>query len=295
MKNKIFFYFERVLFSPKSFDWILVLTLSSFSLIYCGVTFLNSFRKDIFKKRYSVNIIGIGNIVLGGTGKTPFTIALAKKEKNVAIVLRGYGRESKGLIVVSENGKILTSVSKSGDEAMLYAKKLPDSSVIVSENRELGILKAQKLGAKTIFLDDSYRQHQVYKNKEYLIISKIKNPFCIPAGGYREKLWFFKKNIIPVEENIDFWRKVYIDSPTEKMVLITAISKPERLNRYIPKDIPKYIFPDHYNFQESEIGKILKKESATSILTTEKDFVKIGDFKFTFSLIKLEIKLKENI
>ena len=265
------------------------------SLIYCGITFLNSYRKYIFQKRYSANIIGVGNLILGGTGKTPFTISLAKKEKDVAIVLRGYGRDSKGLIVVSENGKILVDISKSGDEAMLYAQKLSESSVIVSEDRDLGIRKAQELGAKNIFLDDSYRQHQIRKDREYLIVSEIDNPFCIPAGGYREKLWFFKRDIISAKEGVDFWREVYIDSPTEIMVLVTAISKPHRLNRYIPKDIPKYSFPDHYNFKENEIREIFEKENATSILTTEKDFVKLSQFKFRFSIIKLEIKLSENL
>jgi len=291
--TKIFFYFEKILFSPTRFDFIPIILLSPFSVIYCIVTFFNALRKHIFQKKFSAKIIGIGNLVLGGTGKTPLTIALAKNETNIAIILRGYGRDSKGLVLVSKNGNILVNISESGDEAFLYAEQIPKSTIIVSENREIGILKAQELGHSLIFLDDSYRQHQIYKDVEYLILDKSQNYFCIPAGAYREKLWFFKKNIKIVRENIDFWREVKIENPTEKMVLITAISKPHRLNKYISENIPKYIFPDHYKFQRDEIEKILKNENATSILTTEKDFVKLKSFKFNISLIKLDIKLKK--
>jgi len=295
MKKSIFLYFEQILFKPKNLiDKIFVYLLSPFSFLYCILTFLNSYKKHLFRYKYPLKIIGVGNLILGGSGKTPLIIALAKREKNIAVVLRGYGRVSKGVLVISDRGKILTSVLDSGDEAMLYAKKIQNCSVIVSENRYFGILKAQELGAETIFLDDSYRQHQIEKFKEYIIISKTENNFCIPAGGYREKLWFFKKNILLIEEGKDFFRKIYIDSPTENMVLITAISKSYRLNRYIPKDIPKYIFPDHYSFTETEIERIYKKEKATSILTTEKDFVKMDSFQFNFSIIKLEIKLSSN-
>lgn len=284
-----------MLFFPKKKEMLLVFTLFPLSIIYCIITFLNSYRKHLFQIKYPETIIGVGNLVLGGTGKTPFLIALAKNRLNSAIILRGYGRNSKGLILVSLKGMILTDVSKSGDEAMLYAEKLQNTSVIVSENRELGIKKAQEIGVETIFLDDSYRQHNIYKNQEYLIESDISNILCLPAGGYRERLWFFKKNIIFVKDGVDFKREVWIESPTKKMVLITAISKPHRLHKYISKDIPKYEFPDHYNFNYSELLEIVSKEKATSILTTEKDFVKMKNFNFQFSLIKLEVKLKEGI
>lgn len=296
MNNKfsLFFYFEKILFTPNRFDFIPIILLSPFSVIYCIFTFLNSFRKHLVRKKFSAKIIGVGNLVLGGTGKTPLIIALAKNEKNIAVVLRGYGRISKGLVLVSQNGKIIVDVSQSGDEAFLYAEKIPNSTIIVSENRELGILKAQELGHSVIFLDDSYRQHQIIKDIEYIILEKSKNWLCIPAGAYREKLWFFKKNIKIFRENIDFWREVIIENKTKKMVLITAISKPHRLNKYISDEVPKYIFPDHYPFTKLEIETIINNEKATSILTTEKDLVKFKDFNFNISLIKLEIKFIQN-
>ena len=71
------------------------------------------------RKDFGIPIISVGNLVVGGSGKTPFTIAIAKELKDVAIISRGYGRKSKGLIEVSRKGMILTDVEHSGDEPML--------------------------------------------------------------------------------------------------------------------------------------------------------------------------------
>lgn len=297
--NKIFFYFERILSNPINnniIDWIIPIILLPFSTIYCFIIISIAFIKNLNAKIYHENIIGIGNLVLGGSGKTPLIITLAeielKKNKRVGILLRGYGRNSSGTKLVSHNGKILISVDESGDEARLYVDKLKfaNLSVVVAEDRISGILLLKNLKTDIIFLDDSFRQHHIIKKVEYLILSDNKNRFCLPAGGYREKKWWFKKNIIEISENIDFIRKVKIDNITAKMILVTAISKPERLYKYIDKNIPKYIYPDHSNFNKIELLNILEQEKGTSILTTEKDFTKMKEFNIAISLIKLEIE-----
>ncbi len=290
--HRIKLYFERVLFTPKRFDWLIVTLLSPLSIVYELFTFVNALQKHLRQKEHHDNIIGVGNLVLGGTGKTPLIVALAKREREVAIILRGYNRDSKGTILVSRYGELLVDLKVAGDEATLYSQLLPEATVIVSENRISGIELAKKLNAKTIFLDDSYRHHHIKKRVEYLIEYQTSNPFSIPAGPFRERLWFFKRDIIKLKEGIDFTREVKIENPTEKMVLITAISKPKRLDRYIDGDIPKYYFPDHYNFREREISDILEREKPTSILTTEKDLVKLERFKLNFSVMRLEIKFQ---
>jgi tetraacyldisaccharide 4'-kinase len=286
--KKIFFFFEELLFDPKIYHYPIIIPLIPISGLYTIFTFLNAFQKHLKREKFPVKVVGVGNLVLGGSGKTPLTIALAQSEKKAVIVLRGYGRKSVGRTLISKWGKILENVSISGDEAMLYAKSLPNASVIVSENRTSGIELGIELGGEIIFLDDSFRQHQIEKDIEYLIVSKPKNPFLLPAGGYREKLWFFK-NVKKLEEGKEFFRKVSLENRTEKMVLVTAISKPERLEKYLESAIPKHYFPDHYTFSKDELLQILEDESATSILTTEKDFVKMENFNLPISLLKLEI------
>ena len=115
------------------------------------------------EEEFEIDIVSVGNLNVGGSGKTPLTSALAVNYENVAIVLRGYGRESKGLFVIKDSIKILHDVSISGDEAMIYAHKVPNAIVIVSEDRKKGIKKAKEMGAKIVFLDDAYSKHDIIK------------------------------------------------------------------------------------------------------------------------------------
>ncbi len=222
---------------------------------------------------------------------------MAKRYENSAIILRGYKRKSKGLLVISKKGEILENVERSGDEAMLYAKSLPNSYVIVCEDRIKGIEKAKEMGAKVIFLDDGFNKAKIKKLDILLEPSKpYKNPFCLPSGPYKEPKSFKKYADIVAIEGKDFKREVKIENPTDRMILITAISKPKRLDPYLPKNtITKIYFPDHYSFDKKELQQLIRKYNATSILTTEKDAVKMENFALNLSLLKLSIKIEEPI
>ena len=256
--------------------------------------------KEIY---FGIPIISVGNIIIGGSGKTPVTIKLASKYEDVCVVLRGYGRASKGLFVVSLNGKILVDVKTSGDEAMLLANSLEKATIIVSEDRIKAILKAKELGCKIIFLDDGFSKYQIAK---FNILLRPKdeptNIFCLPSGGYREPKGFYAQADIELLEGSDFKRVITIKKDDiecelpSKTVLITAISKPKRLLEYLPKDIQMISFPDHYDFTNEDIKDIQEKYKDYSFVTTGKDFVKLEKFKFkNLYLMDLDIKINEKI
>ncbi len=238
---------------------------------------------------FGIDIISVGNLVVGGSGKTPFVTALAQDKKDVAIILRGYGRDSSGMIVVKDRENILVDVSVSGDEAMIYAKKLPFAIVIVSEDRKIAIDKAKEMGVKQIFLDDAYSKHSI-KKRDILIDVKTKNSFCLPSGPYREKLWSAKDALV-VEEEKDFSRKTTLKDPTAKMSLVTAIARPQRLDKYLPEVVAKHYFEDHHSFTKEELETILEQDKSESLLVTFKDYVKIEKFGLPLSLLDLELKL----
>jgi len=257
----------------------------------------------IFKRLFiksmtpQIPVISIGNLTVGGSGKTPLTIALAKEYTNTAIVLRGYKRQSKGAICISHQGKILCDVAKSGDEAMLYAKFLPNATVIVSEDRLQGIQKALEYGAKSVFLDDGFMKFHI-KKFDILIRPNPKPtlPFCLPSSAYRAPLFFEKYANLILEENRDFSRNVTVKNPTKRMVLVTAIANPKRLKPYLPKDlIALYMYEDHYAFTKSELEKIILKHNATSLLITSKDAVKMESFGLPLSLLELNLHVKPQI
>ncbi len=294
MRHRLYFWVERYLFSPGRFQKFLSYLLYPFSLLYCGVVVLR--RKFSHPANYGIPVISIGNLIVGGSGKTPFTIALAKELRDVAIVLRGYGRDSKGLIVVSQNGVVMCEVDRSGDEAMLMAKSLPQASVIVSEDRIQGIQKAKEMGAKVVLLDDGFSKANIAKFDILLKPSVVfPNRFCLPAGPFREPERYYKKADLVAVENVDFTREVYIQDKSERMVLVTAISKPQRLDRFVPSFIERVFFPDHYRFQERELAKILREHQADTILTTQKDAVKMENFRIDLSILMLEIRLSPQI
>jgi len=287
-------FFERLFFKPSLFDWILIFLLSPLSLLYGSLMLVR--RLITAKKSYSVPIISIGNLTVGGSGKTPFVIALASRYNDATIISRGYGRQSKGLVEVSRKGKILTDVFNSGDEPMLMATSLKRASVIVSENREVAIELAIKKGAKVIFLDDGFNRINIKKYDLLLFPEKIPNFMTFPAGPFRE--FYLSKGFsnINLYENIDFKRVVTIYNKRERMLLVTAISNPERLEPFLPKGVVKKVYlEDHAYFEEEKLKEIFLISGASSLLVTEKDEVKMKGFKLPLSVMQLKLEIKDEI
>ena len=292
-KNLVSF-FERLFFTPNLFDWVVIFLLSPLSLIYGTVMLLR--RIFSIKKNYNIPIVSIGNLTVGGSGKTPFVIALASSYADAYIISRGYGRESRGLIEVSQHGEIVTDVFNSGDEAMLIAKSLPMASVIVSEDRDKAITLAKANGAKVIFLDDGFNRVGIKKFEILLFPKDIKNFMTFPVGSFREfyfSRYFADLNLV---EDIDFYRVVDIVNMSKKMLLVTAISNPSRLDKFLPPNIVgKIYFEDHAYFDEEELSQRMLELGATSLLVTQKDEVKMEGFKLPLSVMQLELQIKNEI
>jgi len=242
---------------------------------------------------FNIDIISIGNLSVGGSGKTPLVTALSMHYKDIAIVLRGYGRKSSGLHVVKDGNEILCDVDVSGDEAMIYAHKVPHAVVIVSEDRKEGIKKAKALGAKIIFLDDAYSKHDI-KKLNFIINTTSKNSSCLPSGPFRERLWS-KKEAIILDEDKDFKRVVSLKNKHDKMSLVTAIARPKRLDDFLPEVVSKNYFEDHHSFVKQELEDILKRDGSDSLLVTYKDYVKISQFGFNISLLDLHVQVDKKI
>ncbi len=280
--RRIYQFFEEILFYPRFYHWPLIIVLLPFSFIYMSVLHF------LFPKKFEnlgIPIISIGNIIVGGSGKTPLSIKIAKEffSYKPAVILRGYGRKSKGLVVVRDFKRILTGVDESGDEAMEIATSV-NALVIVSENRKEGILKAKKMGAGFIILDDGF--DKPFEKFNIVIDEKIKNPFTLPAGGYRYPRVALRFADLVLEEGKDFKRKIKVP---EGDILISGISKPKRLLKYWNKEYR--FFPDHYNYKWEDLKPFQNK----SIVTTKKDYVKLRNFPLDLKVIELEMELKKEV
>jgi len=268
-----------MLFYPKCYHYPVIFLLLPFSFIYY-LMILIKFPKKY--KNLNIPIISIGNIIVGGSGKTPLTKALINyyKNKKIAVVLRGYKRKSKGLVVVKDFEKILTDVDKSGDEAMEIAQ-FSSAAVIVSEDRLKGILKAKELGAEIVILDDGF--DKPFEKLNIVIDKKIKNSFILPAGGYRYPRSFLKYADIILE---DVKREVKVPNGD---ILISGISNPKRLLEFWNKEYK--FFPDHYEFKWND----LKKYKNKTVVTTAKDYVKLKKFPIDLKIIELNVKIPNSL
>ncbi|MGB6328278.1 MAG: tetraacyldisaccharide 4'-kinase [Halarcobacter sp.] len=302
MKQKLFLWVEDYLFFPNFIQRIISFLLLPFTLVYMLIiAFKRAGAKPV---DFGIPIISIGNIIVGGSGKTPLTIKLASKYDNVCIILRGYGRESKGLYVVSKKGEILEDIKTSGDEAMLLAKTLPNATIIVSVDRRKAILKAKELSCKIVFLDDGFSKYEIQKF-DILTRPKIEptNIFCLPSGGYREPKMAYSFANLELQEGKDFKRIVSyslnenkIDVLPLKLLLLTAISKPKRLLEFLPEHTIMEAFEDHHIFTKNEVDNIKDKYKDYSIITTAKDLVKLQDFDLEdIYLMDLSLHIEDNV
>lgn len=332
-------FLDSYFYKPNCFQKILAFALLPLSLAYlCVATCKRKFGKIFIcgsffggffgTKNFGIPIISVGNIIAGGSGKTPFIIylarfLLAKYSLKICIISRGYGRSSKGLVWVAKDGQICTSVQNAGDEPYLIAKSLiaqeylqaqkntqkdvqqnaQNISLIVCENREKAIIEAIKNEAKIILLDDAFR---FCFDKFDIILRPSKEPyfgFCLPSGLYRESICIYDKQDkyqgIVLQEGIDFVRKVRVHNPSKKMLLLTAIANPSRLESFLQdyssNIIKKITLKDHATFEKEACEKWLKSSGASSILTTQKDEVKLESFGLPLSVMQLDLDVRSEV
>lgn len=148
-------------------------------------------------RRLSARVISIGNLTVGGTGKTPMVIAVAQrlKEKGYrpAVLSRGYkGKAGRGVIVVSDGEKIYEGPEMVGEEPVLIAKRLPGIPVLVGSDRyRTGGYAFQKWGTDLMVLDDGFQYLGIEKDLNLLLVDAT-NPFgnghLLPRGILREPI-----------------------------------------------------------------------------------------------------------
>jgi len=177
-----------------------------FSRLYGAMTRArNSFYEKSVFKSYSLGVltVSVGNITVGGTGKTPLVAViaevLAKKGEKVCILTRGYGRENpKKRVLVSDSEKILTDARQAGDEPFELARKLTGEAVVVADANRVsaGSWALEKFGITAFILDDAFQHRKVRRDLDVVCIDAT-NPFgngrTLPSGILREPLENLKR------------------------------------------------------------------------------------------------------
>jgi tetraacyldisaccharide 4'-kinase len=173
----------------KSFRYLLL----PLSFVYGGIIWLRNwlFDKNIFKSSsFNFPLICVGNLAVGGTGKTPmveYLVRLLKNDFKTATLSRGYKRKTKGFGIANET----TTALEIGDEPMQFHKKFPDVTVAVGEERLVAIPQVlqDRPATEVIILDDAF-QHRSVKAGLNILLTEFKDlytrDFPLPAGDLRD-------------------------------------------------------------------------------------------------------------
>ena len=293
---------------PKFWDnsrlsfWSII--LYPLSLLFLFVSSLTKFLK--IKNKFSIPIICVGNIYIGGTGKTPLALEIFEIiksiGKNPAFVKKGYDYLYDEIQMLEKKGK--TYLNKNRKEAI---------NSLISDNYDVAIL------------DDGFQDLSIEKDFSILCFNSrqlLGNGFLIPSGPLRENLNSIKRAdciLINGNRNIDFENKISKINKSVKIfyskyrikneenfknkeiIAFAGIGNPENFFHLLKENninIKKtYSFPDHYSYSENDFNKIIENENI-KFVTTEKDYLRMNNEqkqRCDFVKIELEIENKNEL
>lgn len=307
--------------------------LFPFSVLYDGVTRLRNglYNNGLLESiSFEVPVICVGNLSVGGTGKSPmveYLLRLLQNDYKLATLSRGYKRQSKGYHEVSKEDSAL----KVGDEPVQFKTNFPDVMVAVDANRREGIKNIMASSPDAVILDDAF-QHRKVKASNYILLTSFgklyTNDLLLPAGNLRESASgaeradlivvtkcpsdISEKQMKEIEQQLKPLKhqKVFFSSikysenifseteshPLEKIksedfTLVTGIANPQPLVDYLKAKNLKF---EHLKFPDHHIFSEAEIESFKKlniILTTQKDYMRLKEKLSSDRLFYLPIEV----
>lgn len=287
------------------------IVLFPFAVLYDGITRVKNslYNNGILKStQFNLPVIVIGNITVGGTGKTPhaeFVTQHLSKNGAAAVLSRGYGRKTKGFVLANAN----STANEIGDEPLQISKSCPNAQVAVCEQRVEGVSKLlNQFTLDYIVLDDAF-QHRKLTGSFYILLTTFERPyfddFILPAGRLREtgenknradlivvtkcpselsrddRETFISKIQPNASQRVYFTSIVYgqpisLNSNFEwqspyRVVLVTGIVNPYPLKQHIERlgaNVTLMAFADHYMYTEKDIQHIASSVGSDGTLVT---------------------------
>lgn len=266
-------------------------------LFGAGVAFRNTlYDRDTLKvHKLARPVVSIGNISVGGTGKTPFVIALGEllKQRGIAfdVLSRGYGRSSKEIAVVDLQG----SPQQFGDEPLLIARKLGVPVIVGADRFQAGQLAEKQFPSRLHLLDDGFQHRRLHRDLDIALLPK--EDFAgtlLPIGRLREPLSALRRAdaivafdpLRIVGTNAQPWparRVIARPNISGKAVAFCAIGRPQQffdaLKTQGQEVATEISFHDHHRYRQFDIERLLrlKRETgADSFISTEKDLINLA-------------------
>jgi tetraacyldisaccharide 4'-kinase len=265
------------------------------------------------RRRLRVPVISIGNLAVGGRGKTPLASTVARMllgmNERPSILSRGYGRavRERGVVVVRDPEGIRADLARSGDEPLMLARQLPGASVLTCPDRYLaGTFAERELGATVHILDDGFQHFQLERDIDLVIVGRedVRNPVTLPFGRLREPLdtLIAADAILAADDDVEvevagmdlpIYRMtrtagapVGLESPgSVPVVAVAGVANPaaffddlRRAGWGLAETMP---FADHHRYTRQDIARIATaaRRAGAVVVTTEKDYVRLLPFR----------------
>ncbi|MBH91142.1 MAG: tetraacyldisaccharide 4'-kinase [Candidatus Marinimicrobia bacterium] len=293
---------------PKFWDknniGIFAIILLPITIIYQAILGL---KKVISKeKKFSIPVVCIGNIYIGGTGKTPLSVKIYEILKELKM-----------------NPVIVKKEYKSQKDEVLLIKKY--CSLIESDRRDLGILKAVNDKYDVVILDDGFQDYSIKKNINIICFNqkqKVGNGLTIPSGPLRENLKSlencdlvicngekdlnFETKLKKYKSNLKFFYYKFISKnlsqyKNKKLIAFSGIGNPNNFFDFLKENrlnlVKEISYPDHYDYSKKDLEYLieLKRRFAAKLITTEKDYMRINsDYQQNFDFIPIQIDFESS-
>ena len=277
--------------------------MNPLSGIYGGVVAARNALYDrgaLRARRLQGRVVSVGNLSAGGSGKTPFVMLLGEllKARGVKfdVLTRGYGRTSRGVLVVDPGGL----PQEFGDEPLLIARKL-QIPVIVGEDRyEAGRFAESKFGVQLHLLDDGFQHRALARDFDIVLVTpQDANDQLLPGGRLREPLRELRRadavvlasgasaEAFPLDGKV-VWRVKRGIVPREvpaRPVVFCGIARPQnfvlQLRAAGIEPAAQAFYRDHHGYSEKDVRELLElkqRSEGGGFVTTEKDAVNLGAF-----------------
>lgn len=258
-------------------------------------------RGILKSRRLQAPVVSIGNISVGGSGKTPFVIMLGEllKARGIPfdVLSRGYGRQTRGTALVQANG----SPAEFGDEPLLIAQRL-GVPVIVGESRyEAGQFAEKSFGLQLHLLDDGFQHRALHRDFDIVLLTAndVRDKL-LPAGRLREPQSSLKRaDTIVLGENAAaesfplqgklVWhmrRGITVPNIPSRPLVFCGIARPQFLVSQLQelgiKPAGTVFFRDHHSYNAKDVQRLLqaaKQHKSTGFITTEKDALNLGNLR----------------
>jgi tetraacyldisaccharide 4'-kinase len=282
-------------------------------------------RPDL-RKRLLHPVISVGNLAVGGRGKTPVAASIARMLRDAgerpAILSRGYGRArpDDGVVVVRDPDGIRADLDRAGDEPLMLARQLPGVSVLVSTDRYLaGRYAEHHLETSVHILDDGFQHLQLERDIDVVIVGRqdVEQPKTLPGGRLREPLDTIvaadalltaddevKVSTAGTDLPVFNLRRRMTTAPGEPdgrpVVAVAGIAEPVRFFDDLRADgwriADTLAFRDHHLYTRRNLADMevsARQHGAARIVTTEKDYVRLLPFRpFTVPIVYIPILIE---